>query len=112
MLPLLETIADGKEYSNRQVAEILVARLALSDEEVQQMLPSGAQTIFNNRLGWAKAYLKRAGLLESPSRGSLLVTDTGRDVVNQQPNKVNIRFLKQFPDFDWHRAKKPDQETV
>lgn len=75
------------------------------------MLPSGAQTIFNNRLGWAKAYLKRAGLLESPSRGSLLVTDTGRDVVNQQPNKVNIRFLKQFPDFDWHRAKKPDQET-
>ncbi len=111
MLPLLETIADGKEYSNRQVADLLTDRFALTDNDLQQMLPSGARTIFTNRLAWAKAHLKKAGLLESPSRGTLLITAKGRDVVNQHPNKVNIRFLKQYPGYVWHRAKKAEHEA-
>ena len=63
MLPLLETIADGKEYSNREVADLLASRFSLTADDLRQMLPSGAQSVFTNRLAWAKAHLKRAGLL-------------------------------------------------
>ncbi len=110
MLPLLEAIANGKEYSNSEVASLLATRLSLTDADLQKMLPSGVQTTFTNRLAWAKAHLKKAGLLESPSRGTLLITDKGRDVVNQHPQKVNISFLKQYPCYDWHQANKSDTE--
>ena len=112
MLPLLEAIADGKRYSNREVADALAARFGITDEELRQMLPCGVQTTFGNRAAWAKAYLKRAGLVESPSRGSLLITEQGRAVVNQRPNKVDIGFLKQFPAFDWHKKDRPEDEIA
>lgn len=63
ILPLLETIAGGKEYSNREVADLSASRFSLTVDDLRQMLPSGAQSVFTNRLAWAKAHLKRAGLL-------------------------------------------------
>ncbi|NLF10133.1 MAG: restriction endonuclease [Pirellulaceae bacterium] len=109
MLPLLETIADGKEYSNREVADLLASRFSLTADDLRQMLPSGAQSVFTNRLAWAKAHLKRAGLLISPSRGVMLITEKGCDVLNQKIEKVNIAYLKQYPGYGWNRIKQDDR---
>ena len=112
MLPLLEVTSDGKRYSNREVGNALAVRFGVTDDELAQVLPSGVQTTFDNRLCWAESHLKKAGLVESPSRGSLLITEQGRAVVNQRPSKVNIRFLKQFPAYDWHKKDRPEDDIA
>ena len=103
MLPLLVVIADGAEHTNPQVAAALARHFQLSDDEVAQLLPAGQQRVFTNRISWAKAYLKRAGLVESPDRGTVRLTESGRAVLAGQPAKIDLRFLKQFPSYDWHR---------
>jgi hypothetical protein len=81
MLPLLLAIADNAEHKNRDVAGALAKQFGLTDHELEEMLPSGAQTVYTNRVAWAKAYLKKSGLLESPSRGTLRITDLGRQTL-------------------------------
>jgi restriction system protein len=115
MLPLLEVIGDGAEHSNRKVATVIAKKYALTDEDLHQMLPSGQNRVFTNRLAWAKAYLKKAGLLESPSRGSLRITPKGKEVLAKPPSKINIQYLKSFPSFNWHGPPKstdqPDEPS-
>jgi restriction system protein len=69
MLPLLQILADGKEYRLRDVINALSDKFNLTTEERIQQLPSGNQAIIDNRIGWARTYLKKAKLLESPRRG-------------------------------------------
>ena len=54
------------------------------------MLPSGAQTVFKNRVAWAKTYLKKAGLIDSPARATIEITDAGRQVLKDNPDKIDI----------------------
>lgn len=102
MLPLLETIVDGREFSNREAADLLARRFGLTEEELEVMLPSGQQ-VFTNRLAWAKSYLKKAGLLSSPSRGMIQITEEGREALSEKPEKINIAFLKRFASYTWHK---------
>ena len=81
MLPLLEAISNGKDYPNSEIAKTLAQRFGLTEKELEEMLPSGQSKVFVNRVAWAKAYLKRAGLLASPKRGTLRITDQGKDVL-------------------------------
>lgn len=71
MLPLLKLTGDKKEYSLRQAIDILADQFKLSDEERRELLPSGQQAIFNNRVSWARTYSKKAGLLEPTRRGHI-----------------------------------------
>ena len=73
--PLLTTINDGKEYTIKDVTTMLAQLLNLSSEDLSEMLPSGRQTIFRNRVGWANTYLKKAGLIDSPARATIVITD-------------------------------------
>ena len=77
MLPLLRVGADGQEHSLREAIESLANEFGLSDEERKELLPSGGQATFDNRVGWARTYMKKAGLLESPRRGYFRITDRG-----------------------------------
>jgi restriction system protein len=104
MLPLLQQIADGAAHTNRQVASSLAQQFKLDDKEITQLLPSGQQRVFTNRVAWAKAYLKRAGLLESPSRGTVQISELGRGVLAGPPADVDLKFLKKFPSYDRHRT--------
>jgi restriction system protein len=106
MLPLLEVLGDGKDHSDAQISDALAQRFDLSEEDAQEMLPSGQARVFANRLAWAKAYLKKAGPLESPARGVSRINDQGKAVLSQKPEKINIAFLKQFPSMDWHKKPK------
>jgi restriction system protein len=79
-------------------------------EDLAQMLPSGKQTTFANRVAWAYSYLKQAGLISSPKRGVYEIADRGRDVLKNKPPKIDIPFLAQFPEFQAFRQ--PPEASV
>ena len=85
----------------------------LTDNERSEKLPSGKQTIIRNRIAWARTYLNKAGLLTAPGRSQLQITDRGLAVLQQVPERIDVRFLKQFPKFvEFHTAKPKASTTV
>lgn len=111
MLPLLKITGDGQEHGNSEVIEALASEFKLTDDDRKEMLPSGRQLRFDNRVMWARAHLKMAGLLEITGRGRFKITERGFDVLKEKPSKISVRFLMQFPDYALSRnAKtKPDE---
>ena len=112
MLPLLRYAADGKEYSLREAIETLADEFHLSDAERRELLPSGSQSAFDNRVGWSRTYLKKAGLLSSPRRSYFQITSRGQEVLASNPARINIGFLRQFPEFlEFQRGQSKDSEV-
>ena len=99
MLPVLQCIADGEEHSMKEVYQKIAEMFQLSDEEKAERLPSGGQSTFENRVGWAKTYLKKSGLLSSPRRGVIRITNRGKDILQKNPGKIDKKFLEQFKEF-------------
>ena len=99
MLPLLRFAADGSEHTTREAVEVLAAEFQLTATERNELLASGQQPIFNNRVGWANAYLKKAGLLESPRRGALRITTRGKEILSSKPPRIDVKYLERFPEF-------------
>lgn len=97
--PLLVAVNDGKVHKIKDVTAVLAKQLSLSSDDLAEMLPSGRQTVFKNRIGWAKTYLKKAGLIESPARASIVITDVGKKVVAENPDKIDSKYLERFPSF-------------
>lgn len=112
MRPLLEVLQDGQVHHFNQAFEQVCIFFKLSDEERAEKLPSGKQTIVRNRVGWARTYLKKAGLLSSPGRSQIQITERGQTALQQEPERINVRFLKQFPEFvEFHSAKPKTSNT-
>ena len=99
MLPLLKRVEDGQEYSTKVILDDLARHFNLSDQELNEYLPSGKQKLFYNRVFWAKAHLKIANLLENTRRGFFKITSRGKEVLVLNPSEINVRFLKQFPEY-------------
>lgn len=100
MLPLLQFAArKGSETSTSEAVEALAKELSLTDEDLKEMLPSGIQSTFVNRVGWASTYMKKAGLLEATRRGFYQITDRGKDLLKKQPKTINVKLLKQYSEF-------------
>ena len=100
MLPTLEAIADGQEHKNSDVVQKVAKILNLTEDDMQEMLPSGNQQTYYNRAGWARTYLKKAGLLEYPSRGVMKITEAGKSVLQNKPAKIDNNFLAKFDSFN------------
>jgi restriction system protein len=98
MLPVLQSAAAG-EVSVRDAIELLARQFKLTDEERAELLPSGKQSIFTNRVQWAKTYLVKAGLLQATKRGHFTITERGREVLAQNPQRIDNSFLDQFEEF-------------
>lgn len=108
MKPLLITVSDGETYKMKDVTALLAEQLNLSSDDLAEMLPSRRQTVFKNRVGWAKTYLKKAGLLDSPARATIVITNAGKQVVADNPEKIDSKYLEQFPSFvDFVSAPEP-----
>ena len=99
MLPLMQFAADSKVHEFRDAVEVIAQQYALTEAERAELLPSGRTPLFYNRLAWAKAHLKKAGLLEFPKRGSFQITLRGLNVLAQQPARINMALLQQFPEY-------------
>lgn len=112
MLPLLRFTEDGQEHSFRESVEHLANEFKLSNEERQALLPSATQEVFNNRVGWAKTYLIKAKLLESPRRSIFKITERGEKILKENPKLINASLLRQFEEFiDFVKPTKDDEET-
>lgn len=111
MLPILRKLSDKQEHKFRDLIEELSAEFKLTEEERKELLPSGAQAIFDNRVGWGRTYLKKAGLIVSPKRAITVITQLGLDVLKQNPKTINVAFLKQFPSFiEFQNLKRDETE--
>ena len=112
MLPILKLVADKQEHKYRDLIENLATEFQVTDEERKELLASGNQAIFDNRVGWAKTYLKKAGLLDSPKRATFVITQIGLDTLKKNPDRVDAKYLRQFPAFlEFQNASRNDNES-
>jgi restriction system protein len=101
MVPLLTVLADGREHLLAELkrSEVLATDLKVSPADRAELLPSGRQTRFANRVGWAKTYLSKAGLVDTPRRGVVLITSRGRKVLEERPYRIDVEYLRRFGEF-------------
>ncbi len=113
MLPLLQVAGDGQEHTNARMVEALARRFGLTEEERRELIPSGRQQKFDNRVGWARTYMQKAGLLETTGRARFRITPRGLTVLREQPVAINNKVLQRFPEFVefQRRATKQDDGT-
>ncbi|MDW7711308.1 MAG: restriction endonuclease [Deferrisomatales bacterium] len=97
--PLLDIAADGAEHTVREARERIAKQMRLSEEDLSEMLPSGSERRFDNRVAWAKSFFVQAGVLTSPKRGCFQITDRGRELLAQGHNRIDIKVLNQYPEF-------------
>lgn len=115
MRPVLQAVGDGVPLPLSALRVRIADVFQLTEEERKERLPSGNQTVINNRVGWARTYLNKAGLLTIPSKGMVQITDRGREALASGPVRITVSWLKQFPEFaDFHTAKPqvPDAAAV
>jgi restriction system protein len=115
MLPLLKFAADNTVHKLPDAVAAIAEQFHLTDEEKNELLPSGTQAVIANRIGWARTYLKKAGLLADPQRGCFQITDRGRDFLKKSPSSLTTKDLRRFTEFTEFENKsnhKDRQETT
>jgi restriction system protein len=111
MRPLLAVHEDGIEHEIAVTRELLADQFGLSEEDRATRIPSGRVTTLQNRVGWAATYLFRTGLLERPKRAHYRITDRGRTVLAEHPERVDLTVLKQFEELDEFRRGEPSAKS-
>lgn len=108
MLPVLQLAAAG-ETDVRRCADAIARQLRLDGEALAAMLPSGKETVFLNRIRWAKTYLDKAGLLKKAGRGRFVATPGGIEVVASRPQRIDNAYLERFPEYQAFRRRAGEQ---
>ncbi len=104
-LPALEFLSDGQIRRLRDVYDEVAKNFGLTSEERAELLPSGTQLRWNNRVNWACYDLYKAGLLDRPKRGHYKINEMGLKILAQKPSKLDRTFLRQFPHFlEWDKG--------
>lgn len=96
---MMEIVSDQREHAVSEVRDKLAEYFQLTEEDLQELLSSGKQTVFHNRVGWAKTYLQKAKLLESLRRGYFQITKRGLEVLKEKPQEIDRKYLEQFDEF-------------
>ena len=99
MLPMLKYLSDGEEHSLSETHDDLATQLKLTDGELRELLPSGKQTIFRNRVSWARTYMVRAGLIISSKRAHFQISDQGLELLEENPTEINSKILARYESF-------------
>lgn len=97
MLPFLQILSDGEEHTTNETNQKLAEHFNLTEDELNEFLPSGTSKTFPNRVAWAKAYLKMAGFIENIKRSSFRITESGKRFLETNPFEINLRILKTIP---------------
>ncbi len=109
--PLLEFASDGKVHSIAEARSALKDVMDISEEDLQELLPSGRQTKFDNRVAWAKSYSIQAKILEAPTRGHFSITERGKELLAQGHERIDVKVLNQYPEFVEFHTAKPGEPT-
>jgi restriction system protein len=110
--PLLEIANDGKEHSINEARLLIQKNMGLTEDDLKELLPSGTQTKFDNRVAWAKSYFTQAKVFDSPKRGYFIITDRGRELLLQNHEKIDVKILKQYPEFIEFHSSKSDKSEI
>jgi restriction system protein len=106
--PLLEIASDGKEHSMKEARDLIAQKMNLSEEDLQELLPSGTQTKYDNRVAWAKSYFVQAKVLEAPRRAYFRITGRGMELLKKGYERIDVKILNQYPEFvEFHTMKAP-----
>jgi restriction system protein len=113
MLPLLSLLANGQPWTSKQLRERLADDLQLSSVDRHEMLPSGRQERFTNRVAWALVHLKAARVIASPARATYVITERGLEVLAEAPERIDLKYLLRFPEYVEFRSpnEAPQQKT-
>jgi len=112
-LTILKCVADGNEHAIRDIYEEIAEMFGFTEEDKAELIPSGTQQLYKNRIAWAKTYLKKAGLVSSPRRGIIQITSQGTDVLLENPATIDVAYLKKFEEFQiFMGGNKNDQNQV
>jgi restriction system protein len=109
--PLLEILADEKVHTSKDLNKKVADKFNLSQEDRKELLPSGSQSIVNNRVGWARTYLKKANLIENEKRGHFKITQTGLELLKKEDN-ITIDILEQYPSFNEFKYGNNDNKDI
>ncbi len=110
MLPFQKFLSDGNEHSLSECHDALAKQFQLTDIELRELLPSGRQPIFRNRVGWARTYLKKAKLLVSPKRAQFKISERGLDLLKENPKEITSKFLTRYEEFVEFQSIKKDKK--
>lgn len=99
MLPVLQQFSDGKEHSIHEILDKLARKYSLTEQEMNEMLPSGKQTTFYNRVGWSRTYLSKSGLLEMTRRSYYKISERGKAELASNPTRIDMKYLEKFPEY-------------
>ena len=111
-MPLLSVLQDGKIYTMKEVKKRIAEKLNISEDALLERLSSDRQTVYDNRIGWAKTYLKKAKVIESPKRAQIIITDRGKALIESGEIITNKLLEQKYPEFAEFRGKKNTNETV
>ena len=110
MLPALKALATGEEIRLAEIRERVASAEELTAEDLQELLPSGQQAVFSNRIAWAVSYMTRAGLVERVRRGVYRVSTQGTQLLDQAPSRIDINLLQGYPAFaKWRSQRRTNQ---
>lgn len=98
MLPLLKLAADSQEHRLSEAIEALAQQFKLSDDDRRELLPSGKQSKFVNRVGWSTTYLRKTKLLEGTGKGRFRITERGLAELRANPQRIDLRYLDKYPE--------------
>ena len=105
--PFLKALSDGQVHLIADLYQELADQMKLTPEDKRELLPSGKQQIYKNRIGWARTYLGKAGLLEVPNRGECRITSEGLSVLSKSQEDIDVKYLKRYPTFvSFHQVSK------
>lgn len=116
MLPVLQLASERDSIHKSEYDEIISQRLGLTQEDRSELLPSGKQTTYQNRIGWAITFMYKAGLLIRPARATMSITQLGRELLAESPERVDNRLLARYESFRTFResakptGQKPDPD--
>lgn len=96
--PLLRLVNRTGPIKKRDYEDQLADIMDLGDDERTELLPSGKQHKFRHRIGWAATHLRKAGLIESPVKATIVITERGRSVIDENPSVVDVKYLRRFPE--------------
>lgn len=108
----MELASDRREHSLEEAREALAQKFTLTSEDRAELLPSGRQHRFNNRVAWAKSFLDKARVLDTSRRGHFVITDRGRQLLAEKPKRIDVPLLERYEEFREFRARPPDATTT
>lgn len=111
MLPLLKLFDDGREHSLSELHDILANQLKLTETDRRELVPSGRQTTFRNRVGWARTYMKKAKLLHSSRRAYYSITERGKNLLAESPERITAKLLMRYDEFVEFKSRRKTDST-